>query len=201
MTSLRLSVIVLALSTLTLHSAKAQKQEFEMFLTGKKIGTLTTDKKVKGNVTVYSLTSSATAEILWKSISTVTSYSVIFKDGKLSESYFEHKENGEIEKFCKVMPDALTGYLVNHWKKGKYSLAPVAELCLISSIYYAEPYDGLKMFNEGWGEYTTVKKIKEHEYEFKAPDGNKNIYKYANGKISEAEFHTSIVTIRVKPKA
>lgn len=179
----------------------AQKQEFEMFLTGSKIGTLTTDKKVKGNVVMYTLNSTANAQILWKEIATVTSYSVIFKDGKLSESYFEHKENGEIEKFCKVVANGTSGYSINHWKKGKYNLSPVSNNCLIASIYYSEPTEGLSFFNEGWGVYSDVKKTAPGEYEFKAPDGNKNVYRYKNGKISEAEFHTSIVTIKVRPKA
>lgn len=182
-------------------SISAQRQEFEMFLTGSKIGTLVTEKKEKGNVVMYTLNSTATAKILWKEIATVTSYSVIFKDGKLSESYFEHRENGEVEKFCKVVVGGESGYSINHWKKGKYDLGPVTDMCLISSIYYAEPYDGLKMFNEGWGEFTAVKKTGTGEYEFKAPDGNRNVYRYKNGRISEAEFHTSIVTIKVRPKA
>lgn len=198
--SVRNAAIAVLITTSSLL-ASAQKQEFEMFLAGKKIGTLTTDKKVKGNVTMYTLNSAANAEILWKTVSTVTSYSVIFKDGVVSESYFEHRENGEIEKFCKVTPDGVTGYSVNHWKKGKYALEPISNHCLISSLYYSEPTAGFKMFNEGWGEYTDVKKIAEHQYEFKAPDGNRNVYKYTNGKISEAEFHTSIVSIKVRPKA
>lgn len=194
--------LFLALPFFLAAPVRAQKQEFEMFLTGKKIGTLTTDKKVKGNIEMYTLNSSANAQILWKEIATVTSYRVVFTDGHLSESYFEHKENGVVEKYCRVaLNPAGDGYAVHHWKGGKYNLDGLAPVCLISAIYYNEPKDGLKMFNEGWGEYTTVKKTGSGEYEFKAPDGNRNVYKYQNGKVSEAEFHTSIVTIRVKPKA
>lgn len=194
--------ILLSLATSFLSlKASAQKQEFEMFLTGKKIGTLVTEKKVKGDVEVYTLTSTADAQILWKQIATETHYSVVFKGGQLTESYFEHKENGEVEKYCKVTPNGTTGYFIHHWKEGKFNTNPVADLCLISSIYYSEPTDGLKMFNEGWGVYTTVKKTAPGEYEFKAPDGSRNVYRYRNGHISDAEFHTSIVTIKVRPKA
>ncbi len=146
-----------------------------MFLAGKKIGTLTTDHKVKGDVEMYTLNSSANAQVLWKEIATVTSYSVVFKGGYLSESYFEHKENGVTEKYCKVSRNATGGYSIHHWKGGKYTLDGLSSICLISAIYYSEPKDGLKMFNEGWGEYTTVKKTGPGEYEFKAPDGNRNV--------------------------
>ena len=191
----------LLIASSSVHFVSAQKQEFEMFLAGDKIGTLVTDKKVKGNVTVYSLNSVGNAQILWKKVSTVTTYNVVFKDGILTESYFEHRSGGEIEKFCKVTLNGDGGYSINHWKKGKYNLGPVANICLISSNYYDEPKDGQKMFNEGWGEYSGVKRLSPGEYEFKAPDGNKNIYRYKNGKISDAEFHSSIVTIKVRPKA
>lgn len=184
-----------------ISAAKAQKQEFEMFLTGKKIGTLVTEKKTKGNVEVYTLNSSANAQVLWKEVATVTSYRVVFIDGHLSESYFEHKENGEVEKYCKVSSNANGTYAIHHWKGGKYNLEGPSKISLITAIYYGEPYDGLKMFNEGWGEYTTVKKTGPGEYEFKAPDGNRNVYRYSGGKITEAEFHTSIITIKVKRKA
>lgn len=195
----RIGAFLIVLSVL-FSNAKAQKQEFDMFLTGKKIGTLVTDKKVKGNIEVYTLNSSANAQILWKEIATVTSYRVVFIDGLLSESYFEHKENGEVEKYCKVSRNENGTYAIHHWKGGKYNLEGPSKLCLIKAVYYAEPYDGLKMFNEGWGEYTSVKKTGTGEYEFKAPDGNRNVYRYSGGKISEAEFHTSIVSIKVRPK-
>lgn len=179
-------------------SVSAQKQEFEMFLTGKKIGTLTTDRKVKGDVEMYTLTSTASAQILWKDISTLTTYNIVFKGGNLSESYYEHKENGVVEKYCKISP-AAAGYAIHHWKNGKFNVGSLADFCLIS-IYYNEPKDGQKLFNEGWGEFTTIKKTDTNEYEFKAPDGNKNIYRYSGGKISEAEFHSSLVTVRMKRK-
>lgn len=200
MSTSRIGVILIVLSTL-FSTAKAQKQEFEMFLTGKKIGTLVTDKKVKGNIVMYTLNSSANAQVLWKEVATVTSYRVVFTDGVLTESYFEHKENGVTEKYCKVSQNPDGTYAIHHWKGGKYNLQGPSKICLISAIYYGEPHDGLKMFNEGWGEYTSVKKTDAGEYEFKAPDGNRNVYRYSGGKISEAEFHTSIVTIKVRPKA
>lgn len=172
-----------------------------MFLTGKKIGTLVTEKRVKGNVEVYTLNSSANAQVLWKEIATVTSYRVVFIDGLLSESYFEHKENGVVEKYCKVSSNANGTYAIHHWKGGKYNLEGPSKICLIMTMYYGEPHDGLKMFNEGWGEYTTVKKTGPGEYEFKAPDGNRNVYHYSGGKMTDAEFHTSIVSIKVRRKA
>lgn len=178
----------------------SQKQEYDMSLAGKKIGTLVTEKRVKGDVTIYTLNSSANAEILWKKVATATSYSVTVKDGIVIESYFEHKENGETTKYCRIKKKDDAVYDAHHWKQGKYTFGPISKSCLISTMYYSEPQDGFKMFNEGWGTYSDIKRKDNGVYEFKAPDGGKNVYKYSNGKLIEAEFITSIVTIRVKPK-
>lgn len=183
---------------LILSNSWAQTREFDMFLAGKKIGSIVTDKKVKGDIEVYTMTSTATSTILWKTISTYTTYHVVFKSGKLQESYFEHKENGEIEKFCKVKENA-GGYSVHHSKTGKFEVQNMAEFCLLK-MYYNEPSDGVSLLNEGWGEYVKVKKSGANQYEFKTPDGSKYIYRFQQGKMTDAEFHTSIVTVRMKPK-
>lgn len=193
------SRVLCLLFSLVILNVSAQKLEYEMFLMGDKIGTLVTEKKVKGDLEVYTLVSKASSKILWKHIDAETSYRAVFKAGKLQESYYEHKENGAVERYCKVAT-AGDGYAIHHWKNGKFNVGSMADHCLVT-IYYREPVDGLRMFNEGWGEYTSVKKTGANQYEFKAPGGDKNIYRYEGGRVKDAEFHTSIVSVKLRPKA
>lgn len=194
----RLSALLCFLLFLSL-SSQAQKYEFEMFMTGSKIGTLTAERKEKGDIVMYTITSDAYAKILWKEIVSKSLNRAIYKGGVLSESYYEYKENDVTDRYCKTLP-AAAGYNVHHWKNGKYAVSEVAKLT-IAMIYFNEPIGGQKYYDESWGEYVTMKKTGDHEYEYKPKEGDKNVYRYANGKIIEAEFHTSIVTVKMRPKA
>lgn len=190
-----LRVLVCLLLPLSLWS---QKQEFDIIMMGDKIGSLVAEKKVKGDIEMYTISSSAQAKILWQEFATATTTRVVFKGGVLTEAYYEYKDKGEIEKFCKVLQTP-TGYSVNHSKKGKYNLPELTHNCL-AFIYFQEPKEGLRVFDETWGEFVTLKKTGAAQYEFKAKDGDKTVYKYTNGRISEAEFHTSIMTVKMKAK-
>lgn len=197
-TPIRSAVQVLVCLLLPL-SLLAQKQEFEIIMMGDKIGTLTAERKVKGDIEMYSVTSSAQAKILWQEFSTATSTRVVFKGGVLSEAYYEYKDKGEIEKFCKVIQTP-TGYSVNNWKKGKYTIDDMVNTCL-AFTYFQEPKEGQKVFDETWGEYVNMKKTGSGQYEFKAKDGDRTVYHYSGGKLAEVEFHTSIMTVKMRPKA
>lgn len=181
-------------------SLSAQKQEYDLLLLGKKVGQITTDRRQKGDLEVFSLFSEAESKILWKDINAETQMRIIFQGGKLTESFYEHKENGVVEKYCKINTDASGKLSVVHWKNGKFSAAGPADFALIS-MYYTEPHEGRKLLMESWGEFVTVKKSGPNQYEFKAPDGDKNIFRYSGGKLAEAEFHTSIVSVKLKPRS
>jgi hypothetical protein len=180
--------------------ATAQKQEYDMLLFGKKVGTITTDRKQKGDIELYTLVSRAQSKILWKEILAETEMRLVFKQGKLTESFYEHKENGTVEKYCKINPDATGKLAVFHWKNGKFFNQDPVDFCLIS-MYYKEPREGQRLFMESWGEFVQIKKSGSGQYEFKAPDGDRNIFRYTNGKLSETEFHTSIVSVKLKPRS
>lgn len=191
-----LRVFICLLLPLSLWS---QKHEFDIVMMGDKIGNLVAERKVKGDIEMYSIVSSAQAKILWEEFSTVTTTRVVFKGGVLTEAYYEYKDKGEIEKFCKVMQTP-TGYSVNHSKKGKFNISEFTHNCL-ALVYFQEPKENLRVFDETWGEFVTFKKTGTNQYEFKAKDGDKTVYKYSNGLISEAEFHTAIITVKLKAKS
>lgn len=189
-------VLICLLLPLSLWS---QKHEFDIVMLGDKIGTLTAERKVKGDVEMYTIVSSAQAKLLWQEYSTVTTTRAVFKAGVLSEAYYEYKDKGEVEKYCKVMQTG-NGYSVTHSKKGKFNISELTRNCL-ALVYFQEPKENQRVFDETWGEFVTFKKTGTNQYEFKAKDGDKTVYKYSNGLISEAEFHTSIITVKLKAKS
>ena len=192
------SVILLGIFCLASTFSFSQKNEFELFMLGSKIGDLTAERKVKGDLEVYTTTSSAFAKILWKEVASQSLNRLIFKGGVLTEAYYEYKENNVIEKFCKTSPAAV-GYAIHNWKNGKFNFTePITSG--IGKLYFQEPNPGQQYYDDNWGVMITMKKTGDHQYEYKSADGDKNVYRYANGKISEAEFHTSIVVVKMKPK-
>jgi len=193
------TALLLLLTFFSLEPVSAQVRQFELFLAGKKIGDITAERKVKGDLEVITINSIASAQILWKDISTVTNTRVVCQAGKVSESFYEHKEDGEVEAYCKISPME-NQYAVHHWKKGKYTLEGPASTSVLS-IYFKEPVEGQRLFDESWGEYVTIKKTGTGQYEYKPKDGHKNVYRYANGSLIEADFHTSIATVKMRLKA
>jgi len=178
--------------------AYSQKYQFEMFLMGSKVADVTAEKKIKGDVEMYNIITIGDAKILWKSVKSHTTTSLLFKAGMLTDSYFEHKENGVVEKFCKTVASA-NKYNVQHWKKNKYDYAKGISKA-IACLYFQEPVGGQEYYDEYSGAAVTVKKLAEHKYEYKSEDGDRSIFIYNNGKLTEAEFHTSIVNVKMRPK-
>jgi hypothetical protein len=178
----------------------AQKRTFDLILSGKSIGYLDAERKVGANgIEMYTLFSKASSKILWKNIDAETRFTVTFVNGELVDSYYEHKENGMVEKYCKISKSASGKYQVHHHKNGKFEAPSGADYGLLH-VYFKEPSSRQKMLNEAWGEYTDFKSIKPNTYEYKTPDGSRNVYVYNNGKLEFGKFHTSIAPVKLKPK-
>ncbi len=55
----------------------------------------------------------------------------------------------------------------------------------VAHMYFDEPEDKDSIFSETYLEYCPLIKTGDHEYQLELPDGNRNSYKYEDGKIVE----------------
>ncbi len=170
--------------------------KYDMFLLGSKIGTIiVTHEKRSDGSDFFVMTSDARAKILWTDRTSKTRCEVVFKDGKMISSVHDKVENTSGQRICKVTSDK-NGY------KGTvngvpFTVGETPTYC-VSSLYVQEPKNVKRIFYEPDGTFADIKKIAPDAYEFKSSDGNRNVYRYKDGQITEMEFHLTFVSVTVK---
>lgn len=194
--TMRAFLFVLLTALLPLAIA-AQKLSYDMYALGNKIGTMDIEKTIRADGSeYYTLKSKATAKVLWSTRTSETIYEIVYKGGKLISSSHKYYENGKLEKYCYVTANGTKYDVKSYRQTTSFTEAPTYS---IVSVYFKEPKGINKIFYEAEGDFSSLKPSDEPgSYEFKSSDGNRNIYKYVNGKMMEAEFHVSIITVKVK---
>lgn len=175
----------------------AEKISYDMYALGNKIGTMDIEKTIRADGSeYYTLKSKATAKVLWNTRTSETIYEIVYKGGKLISSSHKYYENGKLEKFCYVTTNGQKYDVKSYRQTTSFTQIPTYS---IVSVYFKEPKGISQIFYEAEGDFSAIKAGEEPgTYEFKSSDGNRNIYKYVNGKLTEAEFHVSIITVKIK---
>jgi hypothetical protein len=177
-------------------SSKAQTMVFRMELFGDSVGVSTITKRSNNGIDEYTLDSRARAKVLWIVRQNHTHYESKFKDGKLiSASYYE-ENNGKKDKWSYITFNGKEYVAENYRGKKTFTEAPTHS---IGSIY-CDPYNAgrRRFFNEAELDFNELKFPDANTIEFKSSDGNRNVYRFKNGQINMAEFHTSIATVYIK---
>lgn len=186
----------LLLFFITTTTFAAETYKYDMFLLGSKIGTIiVTHEKRSDGSDFFVMTSDARAKILWTDRTSKTRCEVLFKDGKMVSSVHDKVENTSGQRICKVTSDK-NGY------KGTvngvpFTVGETPTYC-VSSLYVQEPKNVKRIFYEPDGTFANIKKIAPDAYEFKSSDGNRNVYRYKDGQITEMEFHLTFVSVTVR---
>lgn len=185
-------LLVLFLSVLVLQ---AQTRKYEVILSGDKIGELTVTRTIKGNFTTYKLESKSEAKVLFTTKKNYVLMDVIYKDGKLLSANCKNEINDEVDNYANIFWDGAKYTITNEKKKFTYA-TPVT--FSIISLYFSEPKGMTSLFTERIGESYPLTALGDGRYEFKIPDGDKNVYIYKNGELVETERKTIIGTVYVK---
>jgi len=173
-----------------------EKVELDIFLFGNKVGEITATREKRTDGTdYYHLTTKARAKVLWIMRNQSSVYNVYYKDGKMLSSEFSSRDNDDKEH-CKVLREADAVTAVNH--KGEKNVYKDIPVFSIVSLYFREPKNIDRFFDETEGVYLKIKETKPGEYEFKRRNGDRSIYRYVNGVLDNVEFYTSIVSVKVK---
>lgn len=189
------SLLILALST----SAFAQKMNFNIFLFGKEVGKMTIERKIgTGGLIFYKLESHSEAKVMFTTKINDVTVDCTYKDGKLFSSYAKNTVNGEVDNYASVSMSG-TQYSIQNERRKYTSSDPITYS--VVSLYYAEPVNMTKIFSERAGEWLDMIRTSDGGYEFKMPNGDKNIYKYKNGKVTEVELRRTFGTVYMRPAA
>lgn len=176
-------------------SLSAQTISFDVFMFGDKIGTMNITRTLQADGGEhYVMETISRAKVLWIDRSNHTRYEVLYKNNALQWSNMKEVEDGKVKRWANAKWDG-TKYNVES-SKGKRSFSKVPTLSIVT-MFFKEPPVGGTVFYEAEAEFNTLKSPEPGTYQFKGSDGQLNIYKFKNGKISDVEFHVSIATIKL----
>jgi len=187
----------LALSIMLAAGTQAQTLYFNIILFGDSVGnsviTRTHDGKGIDN---YTLDSRVKAKILWMTRENHTHYESKYKDGKMISAVYYEINNGKKDKWSNIQWDGTQYQVDSYHGKKTFKEQPTHS---IGSLY-CDKYDAsrTRFFYEPEADFNELKFPDANTAEFKSSDGNKNIYHFQNGYISNVECHTTLATIYLK---
>jgi len=176
-------------------SLMAQTRNYDIILSGDKIGNITVTRKINGALTTYKLESKSEAKVLFTTKKNFVSMDVTYKDGKLLSSYCKNEIDDEVDNYASIAWDGSKYNVTNEKQKLTYG-TPVTYSVI--SLYFSEPKGMDNLFTERIGASYPLKSLGDGRYEYKIPNGDKNIYVYKNGELVETERKTIIGTVYVK---
>jgi hypothetical protein len=132
---------------------------------------------------------------MWIERNQKTSYEIVYKNNALVRSSYSYIENTGNNVICDISFDGAKYQVKRNGKQ--YAMLEKPSHSIIS-VYFREPENLKKVFYEPDAIFVDLKSPAPHTYEFKSPDGTKNVYFYQNGKLSGMEFHQSLFTVKVK---
>ena len=100
----------------------------------------------------------------------------------------------------------MDNYASINWDGSKYNITnekkkfthPTEVKYSVISLYFSEPKGMKQLFTERIGEVYPLTDLGSGRYEYKIPNGDKNVYVYKNGELVETERKTIIGTVYVK---
>lgn len=192
----RMSRLFIVTLCVLCNAVYAQQHVFNMSAFGINFGKMTVTKvKENDSTDLYTLDANGYLKVLWMERRDQTLYEVRYRNGKLLSSSYTQIETGKIKKWTKVHFDG-EKYVVDSYRgKRSFREAPVYS---VLTLYFDDPKNVERIFYEAESEFTSLKKLNDNAYELTGSDGNRSVYKFANGTIQEAEFHISIATVYMK---
>ena len=180
-----MKILLLLLFCSFASTVSAQKQNYDVELFGKKIGSTVVERIDKGNGELqYKMNSNSEVNILFTHKTSSMNFDVVYKDGKLFSSY------------CKNVKDGVTEIVTIAWEGTRYIIKKGSEVLQMNQLvdfsaiqlYFNEPKGKAKIFSERLGQFCSFIKTAEGEYECKLANGVSNIYRYKNGVLYELEM-------------
>ena len=191
-----MKAILFALSFLACFTAHAETITFDIFLWGNKIGQMIVSRETEKDGSIhYALRSNTKAKVLWIKKEGISEYDAWYKDGKLIRSYLRELENGKQKRFSSVV--WINGeYKIDNYKKKQTVLSLPHDD--IMGFYFTSQPTTQQVFYQPEAEVLTVNKDDKQTWYFKSSDGQTNIYRYQNNRITELEFQLPLASVVMK---
>lgn len=190
-------VLSLVLFGFLVSGIKAQTLHFNIVLFGDSVGNSIISRTRDANgIDNYVLDSRVKAKILWITRENHTHYESRFKDGKMISAVYYEINNGKKDKWSNIQWDGKEYQVESYHGKKTFKESPTHS---IGSLY-CDRYDASRkrFFYEPEADFNELNFPDANTAEFKSSDGNKNVYHFKDGYISNVECHTTLATIYLK---
>lgn len=178
--------------------ATTEQFEYEVIVYNKTIGTFSAVKTQVADNAEYKLTTSISTRI-FKKIEFDFAMMSSYHGTKLIHADLKNYMNKELRKSSTVDFDG-SKYLIKTDKKTMtHNESDVSYSS--ASLYFEEPINRKVLFSENYGINLPIKKIGDHKYMVKLPNGDENFYTYKNGEVVNVEFDKSIINVKMRRKS
>lgn len=162
-----------------LCNVTANSLSYAVYYEAKKVGSLSANRSVKGNVINYSLSSNVKVNVV-KEYNIIEKINEEFKEDKLQSSIHTRHVNSA-EKANNKAIRYKTCYKLTGDKHTDSLSAWILQTTL--TLYFHEPTDKQEIYSQNYRKLITIKKVKEGLYELPLPNGKKAKYHYKAGKL------------------
>ncbi|MCW3125960.1 MAG: hypothetical protein JWO03_1618 [Bacteroidetes bacterium] len=193
----RLLASLILLTLISSSPAQAQKMAFALYVFGDSVGHSDISKAhdADGNDR-YLLDTYVKAKILWITRENHTHYESVFKNGKLISATYYEINNGKKDKWSIITFDGKVYSVDSYHGKKTFTEAPTHSI----GSMYCDGYSATRkrFFYEPEADFSQLTFPEANTIEFKSSDGNRNVYHFRGGQISDVECHTTLATIHIK---
>lgn len=174
-----------------------QRYRFDIIHNGKNIGSLYAKKEQQEDKTIYSNRTEIDTRLITK-IEVDYNYKVVFKNNILSHAYVLILFNGK-EKTNTYTDKSTNGYIFYENDEEENRVNEKITYGTVN-LMFEEPENITKVYAEEHGTFHYIKKIDIHTYEKTNHKGKTSIYKYKNGKLTEAEIDAGLISFKIIAK-
>ena len=169
----------------------SQEVQFDIVWKGKNVGNIKAIKSSAKETTEYTITADAKINILLSYNIENYTYCKLEKR-KLTKSIATYKVNGKLKENTDIA-EGDDAYICNTCKKPNLAYASIGYTT--SMMYFIEPAKSGSVFSERFGEYATLTKVADHEFNLELPDGKINNYYYEDGKLVKIHINRALYSM------
>lgn len=170
---------------------------FDVIHSGKTIGTLKAEKKIKGDKTHYASYTNIEFH-MFMTIKIEYTYNVTYVDDELNHAKVHIMLKGH-EKTNVRTEKIPSGYAYFSDEKEDKEFVNVIKHS-IEKMFFVEPVDVSKVYAEEHGEFHELEKIGSHTYLKTTPNGHKSTYYYEGGKLQKSDIDAGVISFSVVRK-
>lgn len=193
---MKIKLLIINLLFLCTINIYAQKQTlvYDLKVSGKSIGKVTTTKSVDNNKIIYSSNTDATVKLLF-TIDIKTRMKVIFEDGKLIESDYKFYKNNKLKETATITLKGNKYILVHDDKVSKINTIIKASTIILP---FYKPTDNEKIFEEVEGDFKIMKLLNEGSYNLiNTKSNHKDDYIYQNGSMQSCLIRNTFINFEM----